>query len=185
MSPGVSFALMSMLCAGVLDVLFGRYINSRALGATYLATVGGFFLLGQIAVLFAVGVSFVWDSADAFRGIAAGIVLVIANALLIESLSRVHVSLGSTIYRLNTIAVVLFAAVFLGEAPTLNKLAGVALGIARIFALSAWRACRPRTIAWRGYCARHFGRAAACRIRCHVQARPLAGCRTVHVPDLR
>jgi drug/metabolite transporter (DMT)-like permease len=66
-------------------------------------------------------------------GISAGISVAIANILLLESLRHMKVSLGSTIYRLNTIAVVLLSILLLGESITLIKLAGIGCGIVAVF----------------------------------------------------
>ena len=68
-------------------------------------------------------------------GISAGICVAIANILLLESLRHMEVSLGSTIYRLNTIAVVLLSILFLGEIITLIKLAGIACGVVAVLFL--------------------------------------------------
>ena len=68
-------------------------------------------------------------------GISAGISVAIANILLLESLRHMEVSLGSTIYRLNTIAVVLLSILLLGESITLIKLAGIGCGIVAVLFL--------------------------------------------------
>ena len=135
LSPGVGYALLSLLAAGVLDVVFARYSGRQRVSGAYLFVIGGVVIAGQAAVLALARVPFTWDVHVAAWGIGAGAVLLLANALLIESLARMNVSLGSTIYRLNTIAVVLFAVVFLHEALTLAKAAGVLLGIAAVIML--------------------------------------------------
>jgi len=135
MSAGVGFALLSLLCAGVLDVLFGRYSGQRRAGGSYLVATGIVVVLGQSAALAALRVPFAWEAGAAFWGLLAGIVLMGANALLIESLAGINVSLGSTIYRLNTIPVVIFAVAFLDETLTLPKGAGVLLGVLAVVLL--------------------------------------------------
>ena len=135
MSPGVGYALMSLLAAGMLDVVFGRYSGSRPVTGTYLFVIGGVVIAGQAAVLAIARVPFSFDGGAAAWGVSAGAVLLLANALLIESLGRINVSLGSTIYRLNTIAVVLFAVVFLHESLTVAKASGIALGIVAVVLL--------------------------------------------------
>ena len=128
MSAGVGYALLSLVCAGILDVVFGRYSSGRAVTGAYLVATGVFVTLGQALALFAAGVVFAFEAGAALWGIAAGAIVLFANALLIESLVHLQVSLGSTIYRLNTIAVVICAVVFLGETLTALKMAGVLLG---------------------------------------------------------
>src|SRR5688572_20538093 len=90
---------------------------------------------GHAAAVAGAGVRFVFDAHAAVLGASGGAVLMLANALLIESLGRVAVSLGSTIYRLNTVAVVAFAVAFLGEALTWRKLAGVTLAVVAVILL--------------------------------------------------
>src|SRR5512145_2658602 len=129
MSAGVGYALLSLLSAGILDVVFGRYSSTRPLSGTYLVATGMMVVMGQLIALYAARVPFILDPTAALWGIAAGVIVLVANALLIESLARLAVSLGSTIYRLNTIAVVAFAVVFLDETLTALKIAGVLLGV--------------------------------------------------------
>ena len=135
MSAGVGYALLSLVSAGILDVVFGRYSSGRPVSGAYLVATGMVVVLGQLVVLFAARVPFVLDPGPALWGIAAGAIALFANALLIESLARLAVSLGSTIYRLNTIAVVLFAVVFLDEALSALKVAGVLLGVVGVVLL--------------------------------------------------
>jgi drug/metabolite transporter (DMT)-like permease len=135
MSAGVGYALLSLAAAGILDVLYARYSGKRPVSGTYLFTIGGVVIAGQSAAVALLGVPFVIDTRAAVYGTIAGAVVMLANALLVESLARINVSLGSTIYRLNTIAVVIFAVLFLNEAATFPKLAGVLLGIVAVILL--------------------------------------------------
>ena len=129
MSPGVGYGLLSLVAAGVLDVVYARYSGKRPVTGAYLFVIGGVVIVGQSLVLVLAGAPFVIEGRAAAYGITAGAIAMLANALLVESLARLNVSLGSTIYRLNTIAVFIFAVVFLHEAFTLSKLAGVLLGV--------------------------------------------------------
>ena len=129
MSAGVGYALLSLVCAGILDVVFGRYSRGRAVTGAYLVATGLCVIVGQVLALFAAGIGLSFDRSAVLWGITAGAIVLFANALLIESLARLQISLGSTIYRLNTIAVVVFAVVFLGETLTALKVAGVVLGV--------------------------------------------------------
>lgn len=135
MSAGVGYALLSLVAAGVLDVVYARYSASRAVTGTYLLAIGVVLLVGQSLALVFSGVPFSTEARTVLYGTAAGAVVMLANALLIESLAGITVSLGSTIYRLNTLAVVAFAVLFMGEALTTPKVAGVALGICAVILL--------------------------------------------------
>lgn len=129
MSAGVGYALLSLCCAGILDVVFGRYSSARPLTGTYLVATGMVVTAGQAIVLTVARMPWTFDGRTAAWGLGAGAIALFANALLIESLARLTVSLGSTIYRLNTIAVVFFAVAVLGEALTALKVSGVLFGL--------------------------------------------------------
>jgi drug/metabolite transporter (DMT)-like permease len=72
------------------------------------------------------------DATSIGYGIFAGLFLTLSNLLLLESLTHIDVSLGSTVYRLNTIGVVAMAYLFLGEDLGGVKLAGIGLGIVAV-----------------------------------------------------
>ena len=126
---------MSLVAGGVLDVVYARYSGKRPVTGAYLFVIGGVVITGQGLVLAASGSALTFDIRATAYGVCAGAVAMVANALLIESLARINVSLGSTIYRLNTIAVVIVAVVFLHEAVTLPKLSGIAFGVAAVVLL--------------------------------------------------
>lgn len=110
-------------------MVYARYSGKRPVTGVYLFAIGGVVILGQSAVLVVAGGPYTFDAGAAAYAVFAGAIVMLANALLIESLGRINVSLGSTIYRLNTIAVVFFAVLFLREALTLPKAGGVVLGV--------------------------------------------------------
>ena len=135
MSAGVGYALLSLLAAGVLDVVFARYSGTHRVTGAYLVAIGVVVIVGQSIALTVARVPLAFDAGGALWGLFAGAVVMLANALLIESLAGINVSLGSTIYRLNTIAVVIFAVAFFREALTVPKLAGVPLGLVAVILL--------------------------------------------------
>ena len=135
MSAGVGYALLSLISAGVLDVVFGRYSRARQVSGVYLVATGLVILIGQTLALAVAGTTPTWNGQAAFWGIVAGVIALLANALLLESLARIPVSLGSTVYRLNTIALVIFAVVLLGESMTTTKLGGIVLGVCAVILL--------------------------------------------------
>ena len=75
------------------------------------------------------GTTFSFNQNTLLFGLAAGIFLTISNILLIESLTHIDVSLGSTIYRLNTIGVIALSVSFLREPMSLLKSLGIVAGI--------------------------------------------------------
>ena len=134
--PGVGFALLSLVFAGLNDVAFKRYaIRDRSRGMLMLG-VGIVWTTLQLMVLWWRGSAIALDSTVLAFGIVAGGLLVVSNILLLESFGRVDLSLGSTVYRLNTLAVVVFAYLFLGERITALKGAGIAVGVLAVLLLT-------------------------------------------------
>lgn len=150
MSAAVAFALASLACAGLLDVSFKAYARVARSRGLYLMGIGLAWTALQ-AGLAAAGEGLRLDAATLAFGLAAGALVAISNLLLIESLGHVDVGLGSTIYRLNTIAVVLLAVVLLDESLTVAKVAGVGLGVAAVMLLFDPRGVAPGAAARFGF----------------------------------
>ena len=75
------------------------------------------------------------DEVTILYGLLTGAFLVLANILLIESLTGLDVSLGSMIYRLNTIGVVAISFILLAEDVGVFKLLGIGIGVAAVLIL--------------------------------------------------
>jgi drug/metabolite transporter (DMT)-like permease len=80
-------------------------------------------------------ISFSYDFVSISYGLAAGILLTVSNILLLESLTHIDVSLGSTIYRLNTVGVVILSFFVLHESLGVFKIIGVICGLIAILLL--------------------------------------------------
>jgi drug/metabolite transporter (DMT)-like permease len=126
------FALLSLFFAGLLDVVYKRYSRKSRSRGTYVFGIGVVWCVLQSAAI-AVGEEALLVDATSIRyGLFAGLCLTLSNLLLLESLTHINISLGSTVYRLNTVGVVVLAYLFLGEALGGVKLLGVGLGIVAV-----------------------------------------------------
>jgi drug/metabolite transporter (DMT)-like permease len=135
LSAAIAFALMSLVCAGLTDVVFKRYSRVDRSRGLYVLGIGVVWtILQSIIVVFFIDAAGM-DARTLGFGLAIGLLLALSNTFLIESLTHVDVGLGSTIYRLNTIVVVLVAVWLLDEPLTAIKLAGVILGVTAILLL--------------------------------------------------
>jgi len=135
MNPAIGFALLSLAAAGCLDVTFKQYSQKTRSRGMYAFGCGATWAVLQ-ATLFAVrDIAPSFDATTVGFGVIAGIILALANILLIESLTHLDVSLGSTIYRLNTIGVVVLSVLFLGEPIAFLKVLGVLSGILAVWML--------------------------------------------------
>ncbi len=129
MSRAILFALLSLLSAGLLDVVYKRYSRKERSRGTYIFGIGLVWCVLQAAVVSIGDEALLIDATSVKYGLFAGLCLTLSNLLLLESLTHINISLGSTIYRLNTIGVIIMAFLFLGEDIGGVKLLGVALGI--------------------------------------------------------
>lgn len=137
MSPAILFAVASLVFAGLIDFVykgFARVTRSRGL---FLAGMGLVWGVSQTALFHWHGAPLSLDAATLGYGVTAGVMVTASNLLLIESMAHIDVSLGSTVYRLNTVFVVLLSCLLLGESLAPVKLAGVGLGVAAALLLYA------------------------------------------------
>jgi len=125
---GIIFAILSLSFAGVNDLVFKKYGQERRPVGLFLACVG---VIWTVFFLF-LGVArqtLHLDSATLVIGSIAGLFSALANILLIEAMKRTGASVASTIYRLNLVFVGLLAFLFLHEAMTFWKIAGLATAV--------------------------------------------------------
>jgi len=132
---GVNFALLSMLFAGINDVIFKKYAVKNRSRGMYILGVGITWAILQILYSSFSKISFSFDILTIQYGLLAGLILAAANISLIESLTHIDVSLGSTVYRLNTIGVVILSFVFLSERIEFIQLTGITFGIISVLLL--------------------------------------------------
>ena len=135
LNQGVNFALLSMLFAGINDVIFKKYAVKKRSRGMYVLGVGLTWAVLQILYSSFSRISFNFDIITIQYGLLAGVILAAANISLIEGLTHIDVSLGSTVYRLNTIGVVVLSFVFLSEGLEFVKLTGITFGIIAVLLL--------------------------------------------------
>jgi drug/metabolite transporter (DMT)-like permease len=137
MTPGVRFALLSMLFAGLNDIIFKKYSAKERSRGMYVLGIGVVWAVLQIAFMRTEHSSFDVGQRSIVYGLVAGALLTASNILLIESLTHINVSLGSTVYRLNTIGVVILSFLFLREVVGSLELFGIVLGVCSVLLMYA------------------------------------------------
>lgn len=135
MTAAIAFALVSLGFAGLNDVVFKRYAAKERSRGMLVLGIGLVWLVLQAGTVLGKGNLPANDSTTLVYGALAGAVLTASNILLIESLTHIEVSLGSTIYRLNTIGVAVLSVLLLDEDLATTKLAGIALGVLAVLTL--------------------------------------------------
>ena len=135
MSYGIGFALLSMSLSGINDVIFKQYsVGDRSRGML-LFGVGLIWTLAQWMLALIQDTPIEFNHPTITFGLMAGVFLTLSNMLLLESFRYIDVSLGTTIYRLNTIGVVLLSFLLLHESFGWIKGFGILLGLVGVFLL--------------------------------------------------
>jgi len=129
MQSGVLFAALSLVFAGLNDVVFKRYSSKIRSRGMYIFGTGIVWTFLQTIAFVIKGSSLSYDPMSLGFGLFAGLFLVISNILLLESLTHIDISLCSTVYRLNTIGVVILSFILLNEHMGAVKICGILLGI--------------------------------------------------------
>jgi len=135
MSYGVGFALLCLLLTGCNDVLFKRYSIGGHSKGMLIFGVGLIWTLAQWSLAQIQDTPIEFNNATLIFGLMAGVFVTISNLLLLESLRHIKVSLGATIYRLNTIGVILLSFVFLNEPFGWFKGFGILIGLIAVLFL--------------------------------------------------
>ena len=134
-NTAVMFALLSLIFAGINDVVFKRYNQQDRSRGMLIGGIGIVWMSLQLVDVQLGHRSVALNHAAWLYGSIAGICVAAANIALLEALRRIDVSLGSTIYRLNTIGVVILSVLFLDERLSTLKVGGIALGVIAVLLL--------------------------------------------------
>ena len=135
MSYGVVFALLCLFLTGCNDVLFKRYSIGGHSRGMLIFGVGLIWTLAQWSLAQIQETPIEFNNATLIFGLMAGAFVTLSNLLLLESLRHIEVSLGATIYRLNTIGVILLSFVFLNEPFGWFKGFGILIGLISVLFL--------------------------------------------------
>jgi drug/metabolite transporter (DMT)-like permease len=130
------FALLSLFFAGINDVVFKKYSSKERSKGMYIFGIGIIWTFLQAFAINIQDISFSYDFVTISYGLAAGLLLTVSNILLLESLTHIDISLGSTIYRLNTVGVVILSFFVLHEPLGGFKIIGIICGVIAVLLLS-------------------------------------------------
>ena len=134
----LSASILAMLCllaAGSLDLVLKLYTSKpRSQGMLFLG-IGLIWAMLQRFNMEITGDSFSFAPPTLLYGISAAVFVTLSNILLLECMAHLPISLASTIYRLNTIPLVVLAFFFLDEQITWIRLLGIGFGLLTVFIL--------------------------------------------------
>lgn len=131
----ILFAPLSLMLGGLNEVVFKRYSARERSRGMMISGIGLVWIILLAVDIGLRGDAIEIEPAGLTYGLVAGLFVAVANILLLESFKHMEVSLGSTIYRLNTIGVVILSILFLGEVMTMLKVTGVAFGVIAVLLL--------------------------------------------------
>ncbi len=135
MASAATLAFLCLLATGVLDLVFKFYSNRQRSRGMLIFGVGCIWILLQSLYIGYTDAVLQFNEVTLFYGIVAALFVTASNILLLECLGHLPISMGSTIYRLNTIPLVIMAFIFLGEDISLLKSLGIGAGLLTVILL--------------------------------------------------
>ncbi|MEM7196530.1 MAG: EamA family transporter [Pseudomonadota bacterium] len=125
----VNLAVLCLIASGLLDLVFKKYAALPRSRGMLIFGIGFVWIVMQFALMKYTGDVISIDKTTLIYGLVAGVFLTLSNIMLVECMGHLPISTASTIYRLNTIPLVLIAISFLGEEINLLRALGIACGL--------------------------------------------------------
>ena len=144
MNVSIIFAVSSMFSAGLNDLLFKQYVSKDRPKGIYIALIGLVWSCFHL-VLGTLSGGIHFDSDTLLYGFISGGLLLTANIFLLEGFKGIEASVGSTIYRLNFMVIIVLAPIFLAEQLSLGKVVGLMFAVASVFLMSWSQGSNQRT----------------------------------------
>lgn len=135
MASAATLAFLCLLASGLLDLVFKFYANRQRSRGMLIFGIGCVWTLLQSLYIGYSDAVLQFNQATLFYGVIAALFVTASNILLLECLGHLPISMGSTIYRLNTIPLVIMAFFFLGEDISLIKGIGIGAGLLTVILL--------------------------------------------------
>jgi len=133
-SPAI-LALLCLAASGLLDLVFKLYSAEQRSRGMLIFGTGCVWIVLQLAYMDYHSLALSFDSPTLVYGITAAVFVTLSNILLLECFGHLPISMASTIYRLNTIPLVVLAFIFLAENPGLVAGSGILLGLVTVLLL--------------------------------------------------
>jgi drug/metabolite transporter (DMT)-like permease len=125
-------ALICLIASGLLDLVFKLYSAEQRSRGMLIFGTGCVWIILHLAYIFYNDLGLSTDSPTLIYGITAAILVTLSNILLLECFGHLPISMTSTIYRLNTIPLVILAFFFLAENPGTIASMGILLGLTTV-----------------------------------------------------
>ena len=128
-------AILCLLASGFLDLVFKLYTKNLQSRGMLIFGIGCIWGLLQIATNVVTEKNFQIDNTTLVYGLTAAFFVTVSNILLVECLAKLPISMASTIYRLNTIPLVVLAYFILNEDIQWMKAFGIIAGLITVILL--------------------------------------------------
>eukprot|EP00908_Phaeocystis_cordata_P027344 Transcript_9898.p1 GENE.Transcript_9898~~Transcript_9898.p1 ORF type:complete len:392 (+),score=178.95 Transcript_9898:261-1436(+) len=139
MPSGIVFALGALVCAALNDIVFKKAAASGLSVGWFASMIGTTWGVVQVVGLFLFKDELLtdWNDVTLMYAPWVAVILAAANLAIIEALAGIPASAGSTVYRLNSVGVVLGGWLLLGEPLSSLKLGGVSSGVVAVLLMYA------------------------------------------------
>ena len=134
----ISATIYSVLClfvTGLFDLVLKLYSNKGYSLGKLIFGVGLIWGFLQWVNMEFNSKSLDFSAPTLFYGTCAAVSVTVSNILLLKSMEQLPISAVSTIYRLNTVPLVVFAYIFLHEEITFFRFIGIGFGLLTVFLL--------------------------------------------------
>jgi drug/metabolite transporter (DMT)-like permease len=135
MATAASLAVLCLIASGLLDLVFKMYAAKPRSRGMLIFGIGCVWVALQLGYMSYTSNPIFFDAITLGYGIAAALFVTVSNILLVESMAHLPISMASTIYRLNTVPLVLISIFFLGEDINLLRALGIICGLVTVFLL--------------------------------------------------
>lgn len=136
MNNGVFFAVLCLIFSGLNDFVFKKYSAGISRSRGMFVSMIGLFWFIFLMIFYQITGNTEGITVKALTlAILPALFIFLSNILLIESMTVLDASTGSTIYRLNTILVVILSIMLLNEKIRLINIAGIIISIIAVLFL--------------------------------------------------
>ena len=135
MATAASLAVLCLIASGLLDLVFKLYATKPRSRGMLIFGIGCVWAVLQLGYMSFSSSPVSIDNTTLGYGLTAAIFVTVSNILLVECMGHLPISMASTIYRLNTVPLVIIAVLFLGEDIDLWRALGIICGLITVFLL--------------------------------------------------
>ncbi|MEM7293548.1 MAG: EamA/RhaT family transporter [Pseudomonadota bacterium] len=128
----IGLALLCLIVSGLLDLVLKLYAAKQRSRGMLIFGIGCVWIALQLAYMGFTSAEPSFDRTTLTYGIVAAIFVTVSNILLVECMGHLPISMASTVYRLNTVPLVIIAFWFLHEDIGSLRVGGIVAGLVTV-----------------------------------------------------